>query len=156
MKNAVYFQSGGPTSVINSSFYGVIVACHEDARIDKFYGARYGLEGLLNKDLVLIDEPYQNYEELTTLSGAILGSARLLLPSSFEEEAYKKVLDCVKKYNIGYIFVNGGNDSMDTADKLNRYFKSINYDCLVVGIPKTIDNDLLNMVLYLNLENVQT
>ena len=145
MKNAVYFQSGGPTSVINSSFYGVIVACQEDERIDKLYGARYGLEGLLNKDLVLIDEPYQKYEELTTLSGAILGSARLLLPSSFEEEAYKKVLDCVKKYNIGYIFVNGGNDSMDTADKLNRYFKSINYDCLVVGIPKTIDNDLLNM-----------
>src|SRR5574344_1255315 len=109
MKNAVYFQSGGPTSVINSSFYGVIVACQEDERIDKLYGARYGLEGLLNKDLVLIDEPYQNYEELTTLSGAILGSARLLLPSSFEEEAYRKVLDCVKEYNIGYIFVNGGN-----------------------------------------------
>ena len=100
MKNAVYFQSGGPTSVINSSFYGVIVACQEDERIDKLYGARYGLEGLLNKDLVLIDEPYQNYQELTTLSGAILGSARLLLPSSFEEEAYR---------NLGQFMDRDGN-----------------------------------------------
>lgn len=145
MKNALYFQSGGPTSVINSSFFGVIKACEASPLISNLYGARYGLEGLLNQDLVKIDKPSSYYKELTTLPGAILGSARLLLPTSFEEEAYKKALDCVKKYSIGYIFVNGGNDSMDTADKLNRYFKSINFDCLVVGIPKTIDNDLLNM-----------
>ncbi|MDD6301831.1 MAG: 6-phosphofructokinase [Bacillales bacterium] len=145
MKNAIYFQSGGPTSVINSSFYGVIKACEKSEEINKLYGSKYGLEGILKQDLVEINKPSSYYKDIIKLPGAILGSARLLLPSSFEEEVYIQVLECVKKYHIGYIFVNGGNDSMDTADKLNRYFKKINYDCIVIGIPKTIDNDLLNM-----------
>ena len=147
MKNAVYFQSGGPTSVINSSFYGVIKGVKESGgRIEKIYGARYGLEGLLTQDLVECDMSLLEYECLKSMPGAVLGSARLQLGENENvDERYSKVLECVKKFDIGYIFVNGGNDSMDTANKLNKFFDSINYDCKVLGIPKTIDNDLVGL-----------
>lgn len=141
MVNAVYFQSGGPTAVINSSFYGVIKKYQETNKIDILYGAKFGIQGLLDDDLIKI-EKNKDYSFLTKVPGAILGSARIRL-GDFNDPIYEKILKTVKKYSIGYIFVNGGNDSMDTADKLNRYFKNINYDCKVMGIAKTIDNDLI-------------
>lgn len=142
MKNALYFQSGGPTAVINSSFYGVIEAYCNTNKIDTLYGSRYGLEGVIKGDLVPIKKDLNLYKEIKDLSGAILGTARRCLKGD-DDIGYTKVLETCKKFNIGYVFVNGGNDSMDTADKLNKYFLKIGFDCIVVGIPKTIDNDLV-------------
>lgn len=141
MKNAVYFQSGGPTSVINSSFYGVIKAYQESINIDTLYGAKFGLQGLIEDDLIKISKT-KDYSSLLEIPGAILGSARLKL-EDFNDPNYSKVLNVLKKHHIKYIFINGGNDSMDTGGKLSRYLKEHNYPCNVIGICKTIDNDLM-------------
>ena len=145
MRNAIYFQSGGPTQVINASFYGVIKGYlkHQD-EIGILYGSRYGIEGIINDDLVVIEKDISIYEEIKKMNGAILGSARLKL-KGLEDPKYAQILETFRKYDIGYVFVNGGNDSMDTADKLNKYFEQAGYDCIVIGIPKTIDNDLVNI-----------
>lgn len=142
MKNALYFQSGGPTAVINASFYGVIEAYCKTDKIDTLYGARYGLEGVIKGDLIPIKKDLSLYDEIKDLNGAILGTARRQLKGS-DDIGYAKVLETCKKFNIGYVFVNGGNDSMDTADKLNKFFLKIGFDCIVCGVPKTIDNDLV-------------
>lgn len=139
MNNAVYFQSGGPTSVINSSFYGVIKACKESNKIDNLYGSLYGIDGLLKDNLVLIDKDINEYQELTNMNGAILGTCRKCLSN---DEELKTIVNTLNKYSIKCVFVNGGNDSMDTCNKMNIYFKENNIDCVAVGIPKTIDNDL--------------
>lgn len=141
MKNAVYFQSGGPTSVINSSFYGIIKAYQESEGIDTLYGARFGLQGLIEDQLIEISKG-KDYSALLKIPGAILGSARLRL-NDFNDPNYAKVLEVLKKHSIRYIFVNGGNDSMDTGEKLSRYLKEHDYPCNVVGVCKTIDNDLM-------------
>lgn len=143
MKNAVYFQSGGPTTVINSSFYGVIkeIYKHKD-KIKNLYVSKFGVKGLINNDLVLINKPLESYKELLRKNGAICGTARVLLDEN--DESFNKIVENIKKNNIGYIFVNGGNDSMDTANKIKNYLKKINYECVVVGIPKSVDNDLAN------------
>ncbi len=144
MKNALYFQSGGPTAVINASFYGVIKAYLDSLdEVDTLYASRYGVEGIINQDLIKIEKDLSKYEEIKSLNGAILGSSRLKLSKDTSDSNYEKILECVKKYNIGYILVNGGNDSMDTADRLNKFFKEKNLDTVVVGIPKTVDNDLM-------------
>ena len=129
MKNAIYFQSGGPTAVINASFYGVIKGFikHQD-KIGKLYGSRYGIEGIINDDLVEIEKDISIYDEIKELNGAILGSARFKL-KGLEDPKYQQILTTFKKYNIGYCFVNGGNDSMDTADKLNKFFETI---CIII------------------------
>ena len=144
MKNALYFQSGGPTSVINASFYGVIKAYLDSLdEVDKLYASRYGVEGVISQDLIEIEKDLSKYEEIKSLNGAILGSSRLKLSKDTTDNNYSKIIDTVKKFNIGYILVNGGNDSMDTADRLNKFFKEKNIDTVVVGIPKTVDNDLM-------------
>jgi len=144
MKNAVYFQSGGPTSVINSSFYGVIKGCFENKdKIDKLFGSRFGVKGLIKNDLIEINKPLEHYQELTKKNGAILGTARLKLKEN--DDRFEDILNTVKINNIGYIFCNGGNDSMDTGNKLNKLFKERNIDCKVIGIPKTMDNDLVEI-----------
>lgn len=140
MKNAVYLQSGGPTAVINSSFYGVIKAYQESQGIDVLYGSRFGLQGLIEDDLIEINKG-KDYSSLTKIPGAILGSARLKLKNEFDP-LLDQILEVVKKHDIHYIYCNGGNDSMDTGDKLTKFFKRVNYPCTVVGICKTIDNDL--------------
>lgn len=138
MNNAVYLQSGGPTSVINSSFYGVILEYQKTDKIDALYGSKFGIEGLIKDDLIEIEKD-KDYSFLTSLPGAILGSARIKLD---QEDDYKKILHTIKKYSIKYIYVNGGNDSMDTAERLNKFFIKEKVDCIVEGIVKTIDNDL--------------
>ena len=138
MKNAVYFQSGGPTSVINSSFYGVIKAYQENEGIDTLYGAKFGLQGLIEDQLIEISKD-KDYSALLKIPGAILGSARLRL-NDFNDPNYAKVLEVLKKHSIRYIFVNGGNDSMDTGEKLSRYLKEHDYPCNVVGVCKTIED----------------
>ena len=144
--NILYGQSGGPTSVINSSFYGLIKEANKHRnKIDKVICMHYGIEGLLNEDLFIIDpSDYQEYKKLENTSGAFFGSNRYKLKKYQEDETdYKKILEIFKKYNIRYFFYNGGNDSMDSIKKIDEYLKLNNYKCDTIGIPKTIDNDLI-------------
>ena len=145
--NILYGQSGGPTSVINTSFYGLVMEASKNSdKIDKFYSMKYGIEGLLNEELIEIDfKNYTKYQKLLNTSGAYFGSNRYKLKDfSKDETDYIKILEIFKKYNIRYFFYNGGNDSMDTINKISRYLKLKNYDCQCLGIPKTIDNDLMH------------
>ena len=141
---AVIGQSGGPTSVINASAYGCIKTALENENITKVYGMCNGIKGLLDDKLMIMDEedPAELALMRTTPSSA-LGSCRYKLKDpSVDETDYKRILEIFKKYNIRYFFYNGGNDSMDTCNKVSKYMLSHGYECRVMGIPKTIDNDL--------------
>jgi 6-phosphofructokinase 1 len=141
-KSLVYLQSGGPTCVINCSLYGVIMESKKSEDIDHIYGSIHGVEGLINDELVDLNEEDQNEIELLKQTpGAALGSTRYRLPSD-TNEVFKKIASTITKHNIGYILLNGGNDSMDTCSKLSIFFASLALDVKVLGIPKTIDNDL--------------
>lgn len=145
MKRALlYLQSGGPTAVINTSLYGVIKEAkkHPDL-IEGIYGSLYGIEGLLKDQIIdLEQEEDEQVELLKQTPGAILGSTRYKLSKDIQHDDYQKILSTIKKHNIGFLLVNGGNDSMDTCHKLSCFFGQSDYDCKVIGIPKTIDNDL--------------
>lgn len=143
--NAVYGQSGGPTSIINSSLYGVIKQCQLEENIDTLFLMHNGIGGLINDDLVDIKTITQEDIELLPYTpSAICGSIRKKLKEpSIEDEEYQKIYQNLKKHNIRYVFLNGGNDSMDTTLKLASFLKMVNYECYIVGIPKTIDNDLI-------------
>ena len=144
MKNMVYIQSGGPTSVINSSLYGAIREAqkHHDV-IGHIYGSIHGVEGLIYDDLIDIEqEDDEQIELLLQTAGSILGTTRRKLPKDIHDEVYMKIIANLKKHNIGYVFVNGGNDTMDTCYKLSLLAKELQLDIKVLGVPKTIDNDL--------------
>ena len=145
--NAVVGQSGGPTAAINATLAGVIrgaQAKHGEGVLGKIYGMRYGIEGFLREDL--IDLTGLSAEELSVLEStpaAALGSCRKKMTSPAKDPAtYEKILSVLKKYDIRYFFYIGGNDSMDTVLKLSEYAASSDYELYVVGVPKTIDNDL--------------
>lgn len=145
-RNAVYGQSGGPTTVINASLAGVIAECaaHPE-EIETLYLMRNGIRGLLDEELKDIrDIPSEEIEHLKFTPGAIAGSLRYKMSDASEDESdYLRILNTLKRYHIGYVFLNGGNDSMDTCRKLADYLKAHDYPCAVIGIPKTIDNDLV-------------
>ena len=137
-------QSGGPSSVINCSAYGVIKTGLENPNITKVYGAFHGIKGVLNDQLMIMDEedPAELANMMHTPSSA-LGSCRYKIADpDVDDTDYKRILEIFKKYNVRYFFYNGGNDSMDTCNKINQYMQSVGYDCRVMGVPKTIDNDL--------------
>ena len=142
--SCIFGQSGGPTSVINASAYGVIKTALEAEEITKVYGASHGIVGVLNDELFMMDE--EDPEELRYLlhtPSSELGSCRYKMKDpEVDDTDYKRILEIFKKYNVRYFFYNGGNDSMDTCNKISRYMKSVGYDCRVMGVPKTIDNDL--------------
>lgn len=145
-KNILIAQSGGPTAVINSSLAGVIRGGLESSdAVGEIYGAENGIEGIEADKIVPLNR-FENPEELALLRqtpASFLGSCRKKLPDTAEgEETYINIMKVLKKHNIGYLFYIGGNDSMDTADKLSRYAAEANEDIRIVGIPKTIDNDL--------------
>ena len=144
--NIAAAQSGGPTSAINASLAGIFSEAKMTEGIDRIYGSLNGIEGIINGNLIDINEFIKtNYDlELMKLTpSTVLGSCRYKLPSAQDDsEVYEKILDCFKKYDIGVFFYIGGNDSMDTVSKLSKYFKEKNVDIKVIGIPKTIDNDL--------------
>jgi 6-phosphofructokinase len=141
-KSLVYFQSGGPTAVINCSLYGVIKEAKKHSEIGNIYGARYGVEGLIDDNLIdLRKQDPEQIELLKQTPGAILGSTRKKLPAD-DDPLFGKIIGTIQKHNIGYILVNGGNDSMETCLRLSRFFKEKKMDVKVIGIPKTIDNDL--------------
>lgn len=143
--NLLYGQSGGPSSVINASAYGVIQEARKrGAMISRIFAMHHGIQGLLNEDFIDIAElPDSQIDLLVHTPGAAFGSVRFKLKHFSEDESnYKRIIEVFKKYNIRYFFYNGGNDSMDTCNKINEYCKLVNYECRVIGIPKTIDNDL--------------
>ena len=142
--SCIFGQSGGPTSVINASAYGVIKTALEAEEITKVYGASHGIVGVLNDELFVMDEedPVELSYLLHTPSSE-LGSCRYKIADpEVDDTDYKRILEIFKKYNVRYFFYNGGNDSMDTCNKVSRYMKSVGYECRVMGVPKTIDNDL--------------
>lgn len=144
MKNMVYIQSGGPTSVINTSLYGAIKeAQRHPEEINHIYGSLHGIEGLIIDDLIDIgQEDEEQIELLLQTPGSILGTTRRKLPKDIHDEVYLKIIENLKKHSIKYVFVNGGNDSMDTCYKLSLLVKELGLDIVVIGVPKTIDNDL--------------
>ena len=143
-KAMVYIQSGGPTSVINSSLYGAIKEAElHPEEISGIYGSLHGIEGLLCDDLIDLGKEDKNTIELLKQTpGSILGTSRHKLPKDYHDKEYSLIIDTLKKHNIGYVFVNGGNDSMDTCAKLSALCKELGLDIKVMGVPKTVDNDL--------------
>jgi len=144
MKNILIGQSGGPTAVINASLVGVISESKKHNEINKIYGMVNGIEGFLKgKFIDLTSISNEELELLKTTPAAYLGSCRYKLPKEFEDSVYKTLFEKFNELEIGYVLYNGGNDSMDTLDKLSHYAKLVNSDIKFIGIPKTIDNDLM-------------
>jgi len=144
-KNVIVGQSGGPTAVINGSLYGVASEALKTDAFEQVYGMINGIEGFL-ANRVMDMRPLLasgELEILKTTPGAYLGSCRYKLPEDLADEVYPQIFKKFEEYNIGYFFYIGGNDSMDTVSKLSRYAKQIGSDIRVIGVPKTIDNDLV-------------
>ncbi|HDN79223.1 MAG: 6-phosphofructokinase [Chloroflexi bacterium] len=136
---AVVGQSGGPTAVINNTLVGIIHEAKEHPEIEAIYGALHGIKGVLEEDFIdLTREPPSVLEGLRKTPGAALGTIRYKV----KEEDYERLLKVFKAHNIRYFFYIGGNDSMDTANKLSILAEKANYEMRVIGVPKTIDNDL--------------
>ncbi|MBQ8954069.1 MAG: 6-phosphofructokinase [Clostridia bacterium] len=141
---AVIGQSGGPSSVINASAYGAIKTALESDAITRVFGMCNGIKGLLDDNL--IDMAKEDPEELALMKytpSSALGSCRYKLKDPDEDETdYIRILEMFKKYDIRYFFYNGGNDSMDTCNKISKFMLKNGYEVRCMGIPKTIDNDL--------------
>ncbi|HPX92867.1 MAG TPA: 6-phosphofructokinase [Bacillota bacterium] len=143
--NLIFGQSGGPTSVINASAAGVILeALEHPGLIPRVFGMHHGIEGILHDDLFdLSKEDRRELELLCGTPSSILGTCRYKLEDPQADDGdFERILEILRKYDIRYFFYNGGNDSMDTCSKVSRYLQSKDYDCRVIGIPKTVDNDL--------------
>ncbi len=143
--NIAVGQSGGPTTVINASLYGVIKeACDNNDKIDKIYGMINGIEGFIDGKVIDIvgEVSEEEIELLKHTPAAYLGSCRYKLPESMEDSIYRIIFEKFDKLNIKYFIYIGGNDSMDTVHKLSVYAKMTNSPVRIIGVPKTIDNDL--------------
>ena len=137
-------QSGGPTSVINASAYGVIRTALDSDCITAVYGAEHGIKGVLADRLFdMSKEDARELELLKYTPSSALGSCRYKIADpDVDDTDYKRILEVFKKHDVRYFFYNGGNDSMDTCNKISKYMQKVGYDCRVMGVPKTIDNDL--------------
>ena len=137
-------QSGGPTSVINASAYGAIKTALENENVTRVLGALNGIRGVLDDNL--IDMAKEDPKELALMKhtpSSALGSCRYKLKDpDVDDTDYQRILEIFKKYDVRYFFYNGGNDSMDTCNKISKYMQKVGYECRVMGVPKTIDNDL--------------
>ncbi|MDD3999783.1 MAG: 6-phosphofructokinase [Bacilli bacterium] len=145
LKGACIFgQSGGPTAVINASAAGVFLEAMKHEAITEIYGAEHGIRGVLEERLFDIrKEDIKELELLKNTPSSAFGSVRYKLkPFSVDETDYLRILEVFKKYNVRYFFYNGGNDSMDTCNKISKFLQSQKYECNIIGVPKTIDNDL--------------
>ena len=144
--NIAVAQSGGPTVAINASLLGVFKEALKVSEIEKVYGSVNGIEGIIKGNLVDLKSVLLTNEDMDLLAqtpATALGSCRYKLPDeSKNPEVYKTITDCFVKNDIKAFFYIGGNDSMDTVNKLSKYFKKANKDIKVIGVPKTIDNDL--------------
>lgn len=147
MRNCLVAQSGGPTVAINSSLAGVIQGALDSGCFSTIYGSLNGVQGLLNGRLMDLSKKVEKvpmFIELLKKSPSMyLGSCRYQLPDYTEDDApYAYIFNKLEQYEIDAFFYIGGNDSMDTVDKLNTYAKAVKKDIKIIGIPKTIDNDL--------------
>ncbi|MDR1586159.1 MAG: 6-phosphofructokinase [Treponema sp.] len=137
--NMLVAHGGGPTPVINCSLLGALEEAKKHGEIKKTYGARFGAEGILSGDLMDLGViPEGEIAKLSDTPASAIGSCRRKL----SEADYPRVLECFEKHNIRYFFYNGGNDSMDTCHRINRLALESGYELRIIGIPKTIDNDL--------------
>ena len=137
-------QSGGPTAVINASAQGVIQTALANPNITRVLGAAHGIKGVLADQLYdMGQEDSQELDLLQFTPSSALGSCRYKLADPDQDETdYRRILEIFKKYDVRYFFYNGGNDSMDTCNKISKYMQRVGYPCRIIGVPKTIDNDL--------------
>ena len=137
-------QSGGPTAVINASAQGVIQTALKADCITRVLGAAHGIKGVLEDKLYdMGQEDSAELELLKFTPSSALGSCRYKLAAPDVDDAdYRRILEVFKKYDVRYFFYNGGNDSMDTCNKISKYMQKVGYECRIMGVPKTIDNDL--------------
>jgi len=146
MNNLLVAQSGGPTAVINATLAGVIQGVCTTDQVDMIYGARNGIEGVLKGNIIDLNELAKDTSALDTLThtpSSALGTCRYKLCDWREdEEPYRKIVETFNRLKIKYFVYIGGNDSMDTVHKLSEYCRSNNHNFIIVGAPKTIDNDL--------------
>ncbi len=147
MFNIAIAQSGGPTAAINATLAGVFARAEKTEEVDEIYGALNGIEGILNDHLINLRHIIMNEEDkdlLMKTPSTILGSCRYKLPALEEDDSqYKIIVENLQKHHIKVFFYIGGNDSMDTVMKLDAYLKREQIDICAVGVPKTIDNDLM-------------
>ena len=137
--NAIIGQSGGPTSVINASLAGVVEEALRTPGITNVYGMNYGIEGFMKEEIIdLGKQPKEVIEGLKHTPSSALGSSR----HKVQEEDFPRILEVLEKYNIRYFFLIGGNDTMDTINRVEQYCRKAGYEMTGVGIPKTVDNDL--------------
>jgi ATP-dependent phosphofructokinase / diphosphate-dependent phosphofructokinase len=137
--NLLIGQSGGATAVINASLVGAVENALQDQRIGGIYGMRHGIEGLLKEDLIDLRQQQSSiWAQLLHTPSAALGSCRYKL----QEHDLEHAIEILRRYNIRYLLYIGGNDSADTAHRLAQAAQSLHYDLNVIGVPKTIDNDL--------------
>ena len=138
--NLIVSQSGGPTAVINNSLVGVIQEALRQEQIGEIYGALYGIRGVLDENFIdLRQEATETLELLRTTPGSALGMSRRKLI----EDDYSRILDVFEAHDVRYFFYIGGNDSMDTSNKVSKMALEKGYELHVVGVPKTVDNDLV-------------
>ena len=145
-KNVIVGQSGGPTAVINASLYGVVYeALMQKEQIGTVYGMINGIEGFLADTIMDMNSVEQSgeLELIKTTPGSFLGSCRYKLPEDLKDDVYPLLFKKFEEYSIGYFFYIGGNDSIDTVSKLSRYAAISGSEICFIGIPKTIDNDLV-------------
>jgi len=146
MNNLLVAQSGGPTVAINATLVGVLQGARVSTKVDKVYGAKNGIEGAINDNLIDLNELIKDTQALDTLTftpSSALGSCRYKMKDwKVDDEPYKKIINTFKKHDIKYFIYIGGNDSMDTVDKLSEYCRVNNHDIYIMGGPKTVDNDL--------------
>lgn len=137
--NAIIGQSGGPTSVINSSLCGLIQEGLKSEKIESVLGMRFGIKGFMKDEICdLGKENPQVIEGLRQTPSSALGSCRYIL----KDEDFPLTMKQLKKYNIRYFFLIGGNDTMDTINRIEKYCREDNYELRAIGVPKTVDNDL--------------
>jgi len=137
-------QSGGPTAVINASAQGVIQTALKTPCITQVLGAAHGIKGVLEDKLYdMAQEDPAELDLMKYTPSSALGSCRYKLADPDVDDAdYRRILEIFKKYDVRYFFYNGGNDSMDTCNKISKYMQKVGYECRIMGVPKTIDNDL--------------
>ncbi len=137
-------QSGGPTAVINASAQGVIQTALASDQITRVLGAAHGIKGVLADQLYdMSQEDPAQLDLLQFTPSSALGSCRYKLADpDVDDTDYQRILEVFKKYDVRYFFYNGGNDSMDTCNKISKYMQRVGYPCNIIGVPKTIDNDL--------------
>ncbi|MCK4241691.1 MAG: diphosphate--fructose-6-phosphate 1-phosphotransferase [Candidatus Atribacteria bacterium] len=141
MKNAVIAQSGGPTTVINNSIRGTIDELISSKKVDKIYGAKMGILGVLKEELINISaqESQQIALLAETPSAGTIGSCRYKINN---DDDLARIVEVFKRHEVGYFFYCGGGDSMDTANKVGKLAQQGNLELICTGIPKTIDNDV--------------